>query len=64
MAVYEFYCNNCREEFTVHCSMEERTNASCAKCGSQDLRRIFRPVGVKGGSKNHGSVPPRKPGFT
>jgi len=64
MAVYEFSCNNCREEFTVHCSIKERNNASCVKCGSRDLRRIFRPVGVTGVSKSQGNVPPRNSGFT
>ncbi len=61
MAVYDFSCQECKENFRVSCPIDERGNVRCPKCGSAQLQRIFRPVGVVGGAGSAagtGQAPP------
>ena len=47
MAIYEFYCSNCKELFEVQLNMSDKLNShQCPNCGSQSERK-YTPVGFQ-----------------
>ncbi|MDW7659476.1 MAG: FmdB family zinc ribbon protein [Bacillota bacterium] len=48
MPYYELRCENCRTEFNVKASIQERTekNIRCPACASQDLETVYRKVNI------------------
>jgi putative FmdB family regulatory protein len=41
MPTYDLRCNQCKEEFTLRCSYDERIATPCPKCGSLDHEQHF-----------------------
>lgn len=46
MPKYSFHCNSCGNNFTVNVPWQEKENASCPKCGSQDKKPDYSSVGI------------------
>lgn len=51
MAVYEFACADCGEEFTVELAMSERTGAKivCPQCAGNRVQQVYRAVQISTG---------------
>ncbi len=47
MPKYSFKCKECGEEFTVKCVYEEKWDSKCPKCGSQEKKEIYKPLGFE-----------------
>jgi len=49
MPVYAFKCGECGAEFTITCSMAERSlkEITCTGCGSSRVEQIYSVVSVK-----------------
>lgn len=42
MAIYEFKCLSCGEQFDISCKFDEREeNAVCPKCGKREVEPVF-----------------------
>ncbi|MBZ4653232.1 MAG: Zinc ribbon domain [Peptococcaceae bacterium] len=63
MAVYDFFCKACQEQFRVSCSINERKNVKCPKCGTNEIQRIYKPLGVMNSNSGIGSSPLPRTGF-
>ncbi|MFZ5753055.1 MAG: FmdB family zinc ribbon protein [Bacillota bacterium] len=63
MAVYDFFCKACQEQFSVSCSISERKNVKCPKCGTGEVQRIYKPLGVMNSNSQAGSSPLPSTGF-
>ena len=37
MPAYDFRCSDCGELFTVRCSISEKENVTCPRCGSKNI---------------------------
>lgn len=49
MPSYDFYCKKCESSFTKKLSINERKNAICDNCGSNELEQQFKRCNVLGG---------------
>ncbi|MCH4084090.1 MAG: zinc ribbon domain-containing protein [Coriobacteriaceae bacterium] len=45
MAVYDYKCTECGNQFEVEHPMNEHPDVSCPKCGSE-AKRVFVPSGI------------------
>ncbi|MFN3410989.1 MAG: FmdB family zinc ribbon protein [Exilispira sp.] len=44
MPTYEFFCNNCNNNFEKWLSMKEEHKVTCPGCGSDNVKKIFNTV--------------------
>jgi putative FmdB family regulatory protein len=50
MPLYEFYCSDCEEAFTVLCRYEQRSEVKvCARCGGSRIEVALSVFAVGGG---------------
>jgi putative FmdB family regulatory protein len=55
MPTYEYECDKCRKQFTVHQTFaehDENKPPKCPKCGSRNSRQVISPVLVKTSKKS------------
>ena len=61
MPYYDFLCKDCRNEFNVLASIEDKTECRipCPECGSTVLIPIYKsaPAFIKGGSERFRDCP-------
>ncbi|NLC52909.1 MAG: zinc ribbon domain-containing protein [Firmicutes bacterium] len=54
MPIYEFTCLECAHKFEELCKSHTE-EVFCPKCGAKELKRLFSPFAVTGGSGSSGS---------
>ncbi len=47
MPIYEYNCNNCKKKVSIFFKSYDAASASCPKCGSKDMQRLFSTFKVK-----------------
>jgi putative FmdB family regulatory protein len=54
MAIYEYRCRGCGEEFTHRQNIADRgeSRPSCPRCGGPDVQQLFRSVNVQTSRKS------------
>jgi putative FmdB family regulatory protein len=64
MAVYEYKCQQCDNQFELSRSiLEDIPMVDCEECGSPDTKRVWTPPGVKFNGTGWGREQPKPPGF-
>jgi len=67
MPYYDFYCEDCGEEFEEYYGIEEeRLNLCCPYCGGKNISRDFSSVslGIRGGKRKSKDDEDSSCGFT
>jgi len=54
MPAYDFRYNDCGELFTVRCSISEKENVTCPKCGGKNLTQRLTGFMIMGKSSSNG----------
>ncbi|AET69051.1 putative regulatory protein, FmdB family [Desulfosporosinus orientis DSM 765] len=61
MPSYDLVCQACQHKFSVFCSIRQKDEQRCPKCGSEKIKQRFTAVNVLGssGDKGNSGVPPQ-----
>ncbi|WP_459927220.1 FmdB family zinc ribbon protein [Desulfosporosinus burensis] len=55
MPSYDLVCQSCENRFSVFCTISQKDQQSCPKCGSDQIKQRFTTVNVMGANGDRGS---------
>lgn len=61
MPSYDLVRQSCQHEFSVFCSIRQKDEQRCLKCGSDQIKQRFTTVNVlsSSGDKGYSGIPPQ-----
>ncbi|MDI3280707.1 MAG: zinc ribbon domain-containing protein [Bacillota bacterium] len=58
MPLYDMRCRQCGKEFTIMASWQEKENATCPRCGSNQVEQLYRSFALGKGTSGGGGCSP------